>query len=80
MKTKLTLSVDKELVHFARHQARNDGKSVSGIFSEFLLARQAQSEHQATPKVSTMVGTLKRYSIDDSKAAIRSSYAKKYFN
>jgi negative regulator of replication initiation len=80
MKAKLTLSVDKELVHFARSQARNDGKSVSGIFSEYLLARKAQSEHQATPKVSVMVGSLKRYNIDDSKAAIRSSHAKKYFN
>jgi len=79
MKTKLTLSIDKELVHFARHQACNDGKSVSGIFSEFLLARKAQSERQAAPKVSTMIGALKRYNINDSKTTIRSSYAEKYF-
>jgi hypothetical protein len=72
--------MDKELVLFARHQAHSDGKSVSGIFSEFLLARKAQSEHQAAPKVSTMVGTLKHYNIDDSKTALRSSYARKYFN
>ncbi len=72
--------MDKELVRFARHQALSDGKSVSGIFSEYLLARKAQSEHQAASKVSTMVGTLKAYDIDDSKTALRSSYAKKHFN
>ncbi len=78
MKTKLTLSVDKELVKFARHQAKSDGKSVSSVFSEFLLSRKAQAEHQAVPKTSEMVGSLKVYKIDDSKAALRKSYARKY--
>lgn len=78
MKTKLTLSVDKELVQFARHQAKNDGKSVSSVFSEFLLNRKAQAEHQSVPKISGMVGSLKAYKIDDSKAALRKSYARKY--
>ena len=77
MKTKLTLSVDKELVHFARHQSRSGGKSVSSMFSEFLLAQKAQT---ARPKISAMVGSLKRYNIDDSKKALRSAYARKYFN
>jgi len=78
MKTKLTLSVDKELVKFARHQAKNDGKSVSSVFSDFLLNRKAQAEHQAVPKISEMVGSLKTYKIDASKAALRKSYARKY--
>jgi len=80
MRTKLTLSVDKELVHYAKQQARIDGTSISGIFSNFLIARRAQSNQQATPKVSSMVGSLKRYNIDDSKAAVHSAYAKKYNN
>ena len=80
MKTKLTLSVDKELVQFARTQARREGRSVSSTFSEYLLTRKAQSEYQAVPKVRDMVGSLKTYSIDDSKVAIRSQYAKKYSN
>jgi Family of unknown function (DUF6364) len=80
MKTKLTLSVDKDLIHIARHQAQSSGKSISGLFSEFLLTRKAYFERQAVPKASTMVGTLKDYNIDDSKSAIRTSYAKKYPN
>jgi len=80
MKTKLTLSVDKELVTYARRQAQSDGKSVSSVFSEFLLSRKAQSERQSVPQISEMVGSLKLHSIDDSKPAIRRSYARKYFN
>ena len=80
MKTKLTLSIDKELVQYARHEAQITGKSVSGIFSEYLLSRKVQLKRQAIPKISTMVGSLKYYKIDDSKAGIRNSYAKKYFN
>lgn len=80
MKTKLTLSIDEELVQYARHEAQSNGKSISGIFSEFLLSRKVQSKRQTIPKVSTMVGSLKSYNIDDSKAGIRNSYAKKYFN
>ena len=78
MKTKLTLSVDKELVQFARARARSEGKSVSSTFSEFLLARKAQAEHQAVPKIHDMVGSLKAYRIDDSKESIHAYYAQKY--
>jgi len=70
MKTKLTLSLDKELVQFARRQAHNNGKSVSDLFNEFLIIYKAQSSHQAIPKVSEMVGSLKAYNIDDSREAI----------
>ena len=80
MKTKLTLSIDKELVQYARHEAQSNGKSISGIFSEFLLSRKVQSKRQAIPAVKTMMGSLKSYKIDDSKAGIRKSYAKKYSN
>lgn len=65
MKTKLTLSIDKELVQYARHEAKSNGKSVSGIFSEYLLSRKIQSTRQAIPKVSAMLGSLKSYKIDD---------------
>lgn len=80
MKTKLTLSIDKNLVNFARHQAQTDGTSVSAMFSTFLETKRLESERKATPSVKTMTGTLKAYSIDDSKASIRSAYAKKHLN
>ena len=54
------------------------GKSISDIFSDFLLSRKAQAKHQSNPRVSAMLGSLKSYKIDDSKVGIRHSYAKKY--
>ncbi len=78
MKTKLTLSIDKELVQFARQEANKSGKSISGIFSDFLLSRKAQAKHQSNPQVNAMLGSLKSYKIDDSKVGIQNSYAKKY--
>ena len=78
MKTKLTLSVDKDLVQFARTQARANKKSVSGMFSEYLLHRKAQVRKAATPPIASMRGSLKHYAVDDSKQAIQSAYAQKY--
>lgn len=78
MKTKLTLSVDKDLVQFAHNQAHSTGKSISDIFSEFLSARRTALTHQTSPKISSMTGSLKAYSINDSKAAIHQLYAEKY--
>lgn len=78
MKTKLTLSVDKELVQYARKQARISKKSVSGMFSEYLTQCKTQSAKKSVPSVVDMAGSLKKYPVDDSKEALRSAYAKKY--
>lgn len=80
MKTKLTLSIDKDLVTFARHRAHTDGTSVSAMFSKFLTITRLQSERKAAPSVRSMVGTLKAYTIDDSKSSIRSMYANKHLS
>jgi hypothetical protein len=80
MKTKLTLSIDKDLVEFARQQAQANRRSVSGMFSEFLLSRQEHIKKTSPPSVASMVGTLRHYPINDSPKAIRSAYAKKYTN
>ncbi len=78
MKTKLTLSVDKELVNYARSQARSNGRSVSAMFSDFLDARRIQDKSQSLAPAADMVGTLKSYNINDSKPGIRAAYAKKH--
>ncbi|MGI9027768.1 MAG: DUF6364 family protein [Candidatus Saccharimonadales bacterium] len=80
MKTKLTLSVDKDIVDFARQHAQSHHTSVSGMFSEFISDHKLHVDKKAVPNVESMVGSLKRYNIDDSKTAIRSNYAKKYSN
>ena len=80
MKTKLTLSIDEDLAQFAHRQAEISKSSVSGMFSEYLRLLRAHHNKTASPSVASMVGSLKRYPIDDSKKTIRSIYAQKYSN
>ena len=80
MKTKLTISVDEELVKFAHAQARIEKRSVSRMFSDFLIASRLQAKRQSIVRAADMIGSLQNYRIDDSKAAIRSTYAKKHLH
>lgn len=78
MKTKLTLSIDEDLVQFAHSQAKEHRSSVSGMFSEYISQLKIQTQKAARPSVSSMVGALRDYSINDSKQAVRAMYAQKY--
>ncbi|HEX7633009.1 MAG TPA: DUF6364 family protein [Candidatus Saccharimonadales bacterium] len=81
MKTKLTLSIDEDLVKFAHSEARRRGTSVSDIFSKYLYQRQLKaSSSQRVPTFSEMRGSLAGLDIDDSKEGIRDAYAEKYLN
>lgn len=80
MKTKLTLSVDEELVQFAHRQAGREKRSVSKMFADYLSDRRAQLERRPIKRASEMVGSLKSYKIDDSKSGIRKAYAKKHLH
>jgi hypothetical protein len=80
MKTKLTLSVEKDLIQYARQQAKHRGQTVSGMFAEFLRRGQERAKRQAAPRVTTMVGSLKGYQIDDTKQTIRAAYAHKHLD
>lgn len=73
MKTKLTLSVDRNLVAVARQQARKQGASISGMFAAFVLAQKRAADDRVKPGV----GSLKDFAIDDSKEGVRKAYAQK---
>ena len=78
MKAKLTLSVDKEVIQFAKQHALRRGESVSSMFQELLMAQKAGVDRAAQPTVADMLGSLSKYDIDDSKEAIRAAYARKH--
>lgn len=79
MKTKLTLSIDKDLARFAHSAARRKGTSVSRMFSEYLQTKKTESERkQVQSNIRSKLGSLKGYQIQDSKEAIRKAYGKKY--
>lgn len=69
--TKLTLSVDKKIIALAKEQARQDGISVSAMFSGFVRARsQRKKEKPTTP------GPLTRQALDIGRKASRSTARK----
>ena len=80
MKTKLTLSIEPDVVRVARQQARMENRSVSSIFSEFIEERQRSRRARAEFELDKVAGSLEGYDIDDSKEGIRKLYAKKYLN
>jgi hypothetical protein len=61
-KTKLTLSLDEDLIQFTHRHAHSTGKSISDHFSEFLTAHKVQSAHESAHKISTMLGLAKKLS------------------
>ena len=80
MKTKLTLSIDEDLVRFAHQEAKRKDTSISDIFSKYLRQRQAKVQPKNIPTISEMRGALKGVDIDYSKEGIRNAYAEKYLN
>ena len=82
MKTKLTLSIEADLVQFAHLNAKRQGKSLSSLISDFLQKQQAREQAIAatTLTLDEMVGSLAEYDLPYTKAEIQAAYAKKYLN
>ena len=79
MKTKLTISIDTELLQFARLYAKRQGKTISSLINDFLRKQQAQAEAEAaTLTLDEVAGSLAGYDLPYTKAEIQAAYAKKY--
>ncbi|HEY1646261.1 MAG TPA: DUF6364 family protein [Candidatus Saccharimonadales bacterium] len=78
MKTKLTLSVDKDIIDSAKNEAGRTGQSLSNMFTDFIKTKSNMNVN--TIRTKDIVGSLKGFKLDDSKEAIRSAYARKYLH
>ena len=56
--TKLTLSADEHIIALAKKQARQDGLSLSAMFSSFIRARSRQK------KSKLVIGPLTRQALE----------------
>ena len=62
MKSKLTLNVDKELALEAKVYARSRGRSLSDLVESYfkiLTSRKDDTEDDLTPKVKSLMGSIK---------------------
>ena len=66
--TKLTLSADKRIIEQAKELAREDGTSVSAMFSEFIRARGLRKRRKPT-----VPGPLTRQALGIGKKASNAS-------
>ena len=60
MTTKLTLTMEQEVIERAKIFARNSGRSLSGVIEEYLdvITRDANQEH-LSPKLKQLLGSVK---------------------
>lgn len=81
MDTKLTLSVDSQLVEKAKSYARSRGRSLSDLVEMYLKAltqRRDTSADDLTPKVRNLLGSYTVPLEFDHKQELRDQLEKKY--
>lgn len=67
MQTKLTLRLDDQLVRAAKQHARQTGRSVSQMVSDYFAAIDSAESPPSTltPKVSQLMGALEGAGVDE---------------
>ena len=82
MITKLTLTLEKEVIEEAKSVAREKGQSLSELVENYfkLLIKRtpADEEHQLSEKVASLRGTLKVDDDFDYKSILEEELMKKY--
>jgi len=80
MTTKLTLTMEDQVIDSAKEYARKKGESLSGIVENYLKSITAQEEQKSSisPRVRKMMGVIKLPEDFDYKKELGSAIAKKY--
>jgi len=79
MTTKLTLTMEDQVIDSAKEYARKEGKSLSGIVENYLKSLTAHREAGAiSTKVRGMMGVIKLPEDFDYKKELGNALVKKY--
>lgn len=82
MNTKLTLTIEKEVIKIAKEYAKERGQSVSEIvenYFKFLSIKRIEiSENQLSPRVKKLRGIIKSENDLDYKKLLTEELSKKY--
>ena len=80
MTTKLTLTMQDEVINSAKKYARKKGESLSGLVENYLKSITAQEEPTKTlsPKVSKLMGVINLPEDFDYKKELGNALLKKY--
>ncbi|HPS13439.1 MAG TPA: DUF6364 family protein [Prolixibacteraceae bacterium] len=81
MNTKLTLTLEKQVIQRAKKYARENGRSLSGIIENYLKMITKEEDNQTgdiTPLVKSLKGSFKAPSDFDYKKELTNSLSDKY--
>lgn len=82
MNTKLTLTIEKEVIDIAKEYAKEKGQSLSEMVENYFKiltsGRKKVKERQLSPKVRKLRGILKAENNLDYKAILTEELSKKY--
>lgn len=81
MDSKLTLNVDREVAGKAKKYAKSKGRSLSNLVEDYLrfLTRQTEAETPSlSPKVKSLLGSIKVPDDFEYKSALKDHFNEKY--
>lgn len=79
MSTKLTLTIQKEVIEDAKAFAKEQGKSLSQIIENYLKSLSVETkQRELSPNVKKLVGVLKLPKDFDYKKELSDALAEKY--
>lgn len=80
MTTKLTLSIDDQVVESAKKYARSKGKSLSGIVENYLksISNSKSGVTEISPRVRKLMGSIQLPGDFEYKTALKNAIGKKY--
>lgn len=80
MQTKLTLTIEKEVIMKAKQYAKQTGRSVSDMVENYLkqITSKDTIHNQLSPKLKRIVGAVKLPKHFDEHAIVRTYYEKKH--
>ena len=80
MTTKLTLSMDDQVIESAKKYAKGKGKSLSGIVENYLksISNSKSSSAGISPRVKKLMGSIQLPKDFNYKKELRNAISKKY--
>jgi hypothetical protein len=80
MTTKLTLTVEKDVIESAKLYAKQNGRSLSALIENYLkaLVQKENPEEELSPKVKELMGSIKLPKGFDYKKELTEALSKKY--
>ena len=80
MTTKLTLTIEQEVIKVAKSYAHKKGRSLSELIESYLktLTSKTANDKDLSPRVKKLMGTIKLPKDFDYKKSLREELTKKY--